>query len=121
MFEYQRHKKNDLETNDHVREFLQVVLKEGASPQDMFRAMVQAVYFLNFSSDRFVLSGDLVSDCKTGGILQVTHDLMDKNFESITHALSAAGWVSDGVLARAAPNRLLPESQTLQPLVGARA
>ncbi|CAM6088881.1 unnamed protein product [Calypogeia fissa] len=100
---------------------IKVVLKEGASPQDMLRAMVQAVYFLNFSSDRPIHSGDLVNDCNTGGILQVTHDLMENNFDNVTHVLSEAGWVSDGVLARAAPNRLLFESQTFQPLVGVKA
>jgi hypothetical protein len=98
-----------------------VVLKEGASPQDMLRAIVQAVYFLNLSRDKIEHLGDLVKDCRKGGILQVTHELMEKNFENITQVLAKAGWVSDGVLARAAPNRLLLESQTLPPLVGATA
>ncbi|KAG6557415.1 hypothetical protein Mapa_000684 [Marchantia paleacea] len=100
---------------------MMVVLKDAASPRDMLRAMVQLMYIYNSDKDQNMSAG-IIRDCSRDGILRVTYNLMDKNFDSITGVLAEGGWVSDGLVARPAPNRLVEDNcQTLQHLVDVKA
>ncbi|KAL2619915.1 hypothetical protein R1flu_000120 [Riccia fluitans] len=84
-----------------------VVLKDTASPRDMLRAMVQSIYMYNYCQGREDASGGVIKGCSSrDGILRVTYNLMDENFDRITAALADRDWVSDGLVARPAPNRL---------------
>ncbi|KAL3692472.1 hypothetical protein R1sor_006123 [Riccia sorocarpa] len=84
-----------------------VVLKENASPRDMLRALVQLIYIYNYGKERTEASSGIEKDSSSrDGILRVTYNLMDENFDKITRALADRNWVSDGLVARPAPNRL---------------
>lgn len=85
--------------------YLQVVLKEGATPRDMLRAMMHAIY-LNHLEGTGITS--LEQDSGKGHcVLRVSHDFMARQFEQIKQDIGAAGWICEGLIARPAPNRLL--------------
>lgn len=86
---------------------VQVVLKEGATPRDMLRAMTQAIYLNHLERTGFTSKRDLVHDSRSGGALRVSHAFMTQQFEQIKQDLGAAGWICEGLIARPAPNRLL--------------
>lgn len=89
---------------------LQVVLRQGATPQDMLRAMVQALYLNHLESSEIAVRSNIVGDCSEGGLLRVSHTYMDNQFEKIRQDLRATGWIMEGLIARPATNRLLDVS-----------
>lgn len=88
-------------------DYLQVVLKEGATPRDMLRAMMQALYLNHLEGTGFTSQRNLLHDSRKGGVLRVSHDFMAQQFEQIKQDIGAAGWICEGLIARPAPNRLL--------------
>lgn len=90
---------------------LLVVLKEGATPRDMLRAMMQAVYLDHLKGTGFTSQRNLVHDSGNGGVLRVSHDFMAQQFEQVQQDIGAAGWICEGLIARPAPNRLLESVQ----------
>jgi len=88
----------------------QVVLRQGATPQDMLRAMVQALYLNHLESSEIAVRSNIVGDCSEGGLLRVSHTYMDNQFEKIRQDLRATGWIMEGLIARPATNRLLDVS-----------
>lgn len=88
---------------------MQVVLKESVTPRDMLRALFQVTIMRDLSVTDANPSSyrTLVGDCRKGGILEVSHSIMSEKFEQMQQRLSLAGWVSEGLVARPSPNRLL--------------
>jgi hypothetical protein len=88
----------------------QVVLRQDATPQDMLRAIVQALYLNHLESSQIAARSNIVGDCSEGGLLRVSHTYMDNQFEKIRQDLRATGWIMEGLIARPATNRLLDVS-----------
>lgn len=85
----------------------QVVLKEGATPRDMLRAMVQALYIYHLQSSKIASGSNLVQDCNQGGVLRVSLEYMEQQYERIREDFGTGGWICEGLIARPASNRLV--------------
>ncbi|KAG0563427.1 hypothetical protein KC19_8G030500 [Ceratodon purpureus] len=95
---------------------LLVVLKEGATPRDMLRAMMQAIYLNHLQGTGFTSQRSLIHDSGNGGVLRVSHDFMAQKFDQIRQDIGAAGWICEGLVARPAPNRLLESAPSSTPI-----
>jgi hypothetical protein len=95
---------------------MQVVLKEGATPRDMLRAITQAIYLNHLQRTGFSSQRSLMHDSGSGGVLRVSHDFMAQKFEQIRQDIGAAGWICEGLIARPAPNRLLESAPSPTPV-----
>lgn len=95
---------------------LLVVLKEGATPRDMLRAMMQAIYLDYLQGTGFTSHRNLMHDSGNGGVLRVSHDFVVNQFEQIRQDIAGVGWICEGLIARPAPNRLLESRPSPTPV-----
>lgn len=95
---------------------MQVVLKEGATPRDMLRAMMQAIYLDYLQGTGFTSHRNLMHDSGNGGVLRVSHDFVVNQFEQIRQDIAGVGWICEGLIARPAPNRLLESRPSPTPV-----
>ncbi|XP_057845795.1 protein root UVB sensitive 1, chloroplastic isoform X2 [Cryptomeria japonica] len=83
-----------------------VMLKSGASPQDMLRAMFQICYLYWLERHLVIKSRNIISDCEPGGKLTRSLEYMQREFDALQQNATTVGWLPDGLVARPLPFRL---------------
>ncbi|KAH9321142.1 hypothetical protein KI387_015781, partial [Taxus chinensis] len=83
-----------------------VMLKSGASPQDMLRAMFQVCHLYWLERHLGIKSRNIINDCKPGGKLMRSLEYMEREFDSFQQNATIVGWLPDGLVARPLPFRL---------------
>ncbi|KAF6141808.1 hypothetical protein GIB67_031875 [Kingdonia uniflora] len=83
-----------------------VVLKEGYSPQDMFKSLFQVNYLYWLEKNVGIESRSAADDCKPGGKLQISLDYAQRELNHVKNDGALAGWITDGLIARPLPNRI---------------
>eukprot|EP00249_Psilotum_nudum_P017342 c26271_g1_i1 orf=283-2385(-) len=81
-----------------------VLLKEGATAHDLLKVMLQASYLYQLETERALLAGKLPADYDS---LKLSHDMVQEKYEHVKELLVCAGWVTDGLVSRPKPYRLL--------------
>lgn len=84
----------------------QIVLKEGSTLQDMLKSMFHVCYLYWLEKNAGINSSSTRDDCKPGGRLQMSLDYVQREFNHVRNDGEAAGWVTDGLIARPLPNRI---------------
>lgn len=85
-----------------------VALKESSSPQDMLKSMFHVSYLYWLEKNAGIKSSSTSDDCKPGGRLQMSLEYIRREFNHVKSDSEAAGWVTDGLIARPLPNRISP-------------
>ncbi|XP_024996495.1 protein root UVB sensitive 1, chloroplastic isoform X2 [Cynara cardunculus var. scolymus] len=86
-----------------------VIVKDTCSPQDMLKSMfhVNYLYWLEKNVGlKFVSTSD---DCSPGGMLQISLEYVEREFDHAKHDGEVAGWVTDSLVARPLPHRIRPD------------
>lgn len=83
-----------------------VILKSGASPQDMLRAMFQVCHLYWLERHLGVESRKIINDCMAGGKLALSHDFVVREFDNIQKRAATVGWYPEGLVARPLPFRV---------------
>lgn len=84
----------------------QVVLKESCSGQDMLKALFQVNYLYWLEKNAGLKARGTSDDCRTGGLLHISLEYMQREFRHVRNDSVAIGWVVDGLIARPLPNRI---------------
>ncbi|KAF7829096.1 protein root UVB sensitive 1, chloroplastic [Senna tora] len=93
--------------SEHMGNFC-VVLKENCSPQDMLKALFQVNYLYWLEKNAGIEGRGVLNDSKPGGRLQLSLDYVEREFNHVRNDGEAAGWITDGLIARPLPNRIRP-------------
>ncbi|KAL4199217.1 hypothetical protein AMTRI_Chr03g50080 [Amborella trichopoda] len=83
-----------------------VVLKEDYSPQDMLKSLFQVSYLYWLERNAGIDSRSASTDCKPGGKMQLSYDYVQREFNHVKNDSQAAGWITDGLIARPLPCRV---------------
>lgn len=86
----------------------QVILKESSSPQDMLKSLFHVNYLYWLEKNVGIKSRSPSDDCRPGGKLQISLEYVQREFNHVRNDGELAGWVTDGLIARPLPNRILP-------------
>ncbi|KAM5565318.1 protein root UVB sensitive 1, chloroplastic [Rosa sericea] len=85
-----------------------VVLKETSSLQDMLKALFHVNYLYWLEKNAGYEAKGTSIDCRPGGRLEMSLDYVRREFNHVKTDGESAGWVTDGLIARPAPNRIRP-------------
>ncbi|KAM7493737.1 hypothetical protein LguiB_028346 [Lonicera macranthoides] len=85
-----------------------VILKESSSPQDMLKSLFHVNYLYWLEKYVGIKSRSPSDDCRPGGKLQISLEYVQREFDHVRNDGELAGWVTDGLIARPLPNRILP-------------
>jgi hypothetical protein len=85
---------------------LQIVLKEGSSPEDMLKSLFHVNYLYWLERYMGFKPSNVASECRPGGRLEVSLDYAQREFSHVKHDGSDGGWVMDGLIARPLPVRI---------------
>ncbi|XP_050364597.1 protein root UVB sensitive 1, chloroplastic [Argentina anserina] len=85
-----------------------VVLKETSSLQDMLKAVFHVNYLFWLEKNAGYEAKGTSIDCRPGGRLEMSLDYVRREFDIVKTDGELAGWVTDGLIARPAPNRIRP-------------
>jgi hypothetical protein len=86
----------------------QVALKESSSPRDMLKSLFHVSYLYWLEKNAGINASSTSDDCKQGGRLQMSLEYVQREFNHVKSDGEAAGWVTDGLIARPLPNRIRP-------------
>lgn len=89
-----------------VHDFVQVVLKETSSPQDMLKSLFQVSYLYWLEKNAGIGTLGTSMDCQDGGRLQIALEYVHREFDHVKADSESVGWVMDGLIARPLPNRI---------------
>lgn len=85
---------------------LQVILKEGSSPEDMLKSLFHVNYLYWLEKYLGIKPSDVASACRPGGRLEASLDYTQREFSHVKLDGSNGGWVMDGLIARPLPVRI---------------
>ncbi|KAL6207645.1 hypothetical protein ACLB2K_018601 [Fragaria x ananassa] len=85
-----------------------VVLKETSSLQDMLRALFHVNYLYWLEKNAGIEAKGTSIDCRPGGRLEMSLDYVWREFDIVKTDGESVGWVTDGLIARPAHNRIRP-------------
>ncbi|GMH09641.1 hypothetical protein Nepgr_011482 [Nepenthes gracilis] len=83
-----------------------VILKEGASPQDMLKSLFHVNYLYWLEKNAGMKSRGISDDCRPGGKLQISLEYVEREFNHAKYDSELLGWVTDGLIARPSPSRI---------------
>ncbi|CAI9095028.1 OLC1v1030880C1 [Oldenlandia corymbosa var. corymbosa] len=86
-----------------------VALKESCTPQDMLRSLFQVSYLYWLENNAGIKSSSAAVDCKPGGRLQMSLEYTRWEYDHAKGDSEAAGFVTDGLIARPLPYRISQE------------
>lgn len=89
-----------------------VALKESSSPHDMLKSVFQVSYLYWLEKNAGLNASTASSDCNPGGRLHISLEYAQREFNHARTDGEAAGWVTDGLIARPLPIRVRPGSLT---------
>ncbi|CAN6487110.1 unnamed protein product [Victoria cruziana] len=83
-----------------------VTLKEGCTPRDMLKSLFHVSYMYWLEESVGIETRGAVEDCKPGGKLQLSYEYVQREFSHANRDGQAAGWYTDGLVARPLPYRI---------------
>ncbi|KAF3781058.1 root UVB sensitive 1 protein [Nymphaea thermarum] len=83
-----------------------VTLKEGCTPRDMLKSLFHVCYMYWLEQNVGIETRGAVEDCKPGGKLQLSYEYVQREFSHVKSDGQAAGWYTDGLVARPLPYRI---------------
>ncbi|KAL8264086.1 hypothetical protein R6Q59_022216 [Mikania micrantha] len=86
-----------------------VILKETCSQQDMLKSMFHVSYLYWLEKNVGLKPVSIYDDCGSGGMLQISLEYVEREFNHAKHDGELAGWVTDGLVARPLPHRIRPD------------
>lgn len=86
-----------------------MVLKDTCSPQDMLKSMFHVNYLYWLEKNVGLKPVSIYDDCTPGGMLQISLEYVEREFNHAKHDGELAGWVTDSLVARPLPNRIRPD------------
>nr|XP_043628773.1 protein root UVB sensitive 1, chloroplastic [Erigeron canadensis] len=86
-----------------------VILKDVCSPQDMLKSMFHVNYLYWLEENVGLKSVSIFDDCGPGGMLQISLEYVEREFNHAKHDGEVAGWVTDSLVARPLPHRIRPD------------
>ncbi|XP_076912903.1 protein root UVB sensitive 1, chloroplastic-like [Bidens hawaiensis] len=86
-----------------------VILKDTCSPQDMLKSMFHVSYLYWLEKNVGLKSVSIRDDCGLGGMLQISLEYVEREFNHAKHDGELAGWVTDSLVARPLPHRIRPD------------
>ncbi|KAI0501111.1 hypothetical protein KFK09_019329 [Dendrobium nobile] len=85
-----------------------VILKEDSSPEDMLKSLFHVNYLYWLEQNVGIAPKSISDECTSGGRLQISLDYIQREFIYIRRDGLQCGWLTDGLIARPLPNRILP-------------
>ncbi|XP_076891733.1 protein root UVB sensitive 1, chloroplastic-like [Bidens hawaiensis] len=86
-----------------------VILKNTCSPQDMLKSMFHVSYLYWLEKNVGLKSVSICDDCGLGGMLQISLEYVEREFNHAKHDGELAGWVADSLVARPLSHRIRPD------------
>nr|GEW79197.1 protein root UVB sensitive 1, chloroplastic [Tanacetum cinerariifolium] len=86
-----------------------VILKDVCSPQDMLKSMFHVSYLYWLEKNVGLNSIGISDDCGPGGMLQISLEYVEREFNHAKRDGELAGWVTDSLIARPKPHRIRPD------------
>ncbi|GKD32118.1 protein root UVB sensitive 1, chloroplastic, partial [Tanacetum coccineum] len=86
-----------------------VILKDVCTPQDMLKSMFHVSYLYWLEKNVGLNSVGIFDDCGPGGMLQISSEYVEREFNHAKRDGELAGWVTDSLIARPKPNRIRPD------------
>ncbi|KAJ0593928.1 putative Root UVB sensitive family [Helianthus annuus] len=86
-----------------------VILKDTCSPQDMLKSMFHVSYLYWLEKNVGLKPVSIYDDCGPGGMLQISLEYVEREFNHAKHDGELAGWVTDSLVARPLPHRIRPD------------
>ncbi|KAK1430796.1 hypothetical protein QVD17_13813 [Tagetes erecta] len=86
-----------------------VILKDTCSPQDMLKSMFHVSYLYWLEKNVGLKPVSIYDDCTPGGMLQISLEYVEREFNHAKHDGELAGWVTDSLVARPLPHRIRPD------------
>ncbi|CAH1427521.1 unnamed protein product [Lactuca virosa] len=87
-----------------------VILKDICTPQDMLKSMFHVSYLYWLEKNVGLKSISTNDDCTPGGLLQISLEYVEREFNHAKHDGEVAGWVTDSLVARPLPHRIRVDS-----------
>lgn len=87
-----------------------VILKDVCTPQDMLKSMFHVSYLYWLEKNVGLKSISTVDDCTPGGLLQISLEYVEREFNHAKNDGEVAGWVTDSLVARPLPHRIRVDS-----------
>ncbi|KAK6915802.1 Root UVB sensitive family [Dillenia turbinata] len=84
-----------------------VILKDNCTPQDMLKALFHVNYLHWLERNVGIQSRRAFEDCRIGGKLQISFEYVQREFNHVKHDAGEVGWLTDGLIARPLPNRIV--------------
>ncbi|GKB05052.1 protein root UVB sensitive 1, chloroplastic isoform X1, partial [Tanacetum coccineum] len=86
-----------------------VILKDVCTPQDMLKSMFHVSYLYWLEKNVGLNPIGISDDCGTGGMLQISLEYVEREFNHAKRDGELAGWVTDSLIARPKPHRIRPD------------
>ncbi|PWA36923.1 root UVB sensitive family [Artemisia annua] len=86
-----------------------VILKDVCTPQDMLKSMFHVSYLYWLEKNVGLNSVGISDDCGPGGMLQISLEYVEREFNHAKRDGELAGWVTDSLIARPKPHRIRPD------------
>ncbi|KAK9077769.1 hypothetical protein SSX86_006107 [Deinandra increscens subsp. villosa] len=86
-----------------------VILKDTCSPQDMLKSMFHVSYLYWLEKNVGLKPASISDDCGPGGMLQISLEYVEREFNHAKHDGEVAGWVTESLVARPLPHRIRPD------------
>ncbi|GJS22556.1 protein root UVB sensitive 1, chloroplastic [Tanacetum coccineum] len=86
-----------------------VILKDVCTPQDMLKSMFHVSYLYWLEKNVWLNSIGISDDCGPGGMLQISLEYIEREFNHAKRDGELAGWVTDSLIARPKPHRIRPD------------
>ncbi|KAJ9537207.1 hypothetical protein OSB04_029940 [Centaurea solstitialis] len=86
-----------------------VILKDVCSPQDMLKSMFHVNYLYWLEKNMGLKFVSTFEDCSPGGMLQISLEYVEREFNHAKHDGEVAGWTTDSLIARPLPHRIRPD------------
>lgn len=86
-----------------------MILKDICSPQDMLKSMFHVNYLYWLEKNVGLKSVGIFDDCGIGGMLQISLEYVEREFNHAKQDGELAGWVTDSLVARPLPHRIRPD------------
>ncbi|GJY27023.1 protein root UVB sensitive 1, chloroplastic [Tanacetum coccineum] len=83
-----------------------VILKDVCSPQDMLKSMFHVSYLYWLEKNVGLNYIGISDDCGPGGMLQISLEYVEREFNHAKRDGELAGWVTDSLIARPKPHRI---------------
>ncbi|PWA86623.1 Protein kinase, ATP binding site-containing protein [Artemisia annua] len=88
---------------------ISVILKDVCSTRDMLKSMFHVSYLCWLEKNVGLNSIGISADCGPGGMLQISLDYVEREFNHAKRDGELAGWVTDSLIARPKPHRIRPD------------